>query len=121
MQVRFVWDIPDRSQKIDLIIKDTKDGLSAPKADWRGRHQNRPHKMDGDVTQRIKAHISNTKDGLSAPKADWRGRHQNRPHKMDDDVTQRIKAHISSFSAEQSHYSRNKNMYKLYLSPLLNI
>ncbi|CAH2090988.1 unnamed protein product [Euphydryas editha] len=40
---------------------------------------------------------------------------------MDDDVVKRIKEHISSFPAEQSHYSRKKNMNKLYFSPLLNV
>ena len=29
--------------------------------------------------------------------------------------------HISRFPAEQSHYSRNKNASRMYLSPLLNI
>ncbi|CAG9785725.1 unnamed protein product [Diatraea saccharalis] len=61
------------------------------------------------------------KSGISAPKPDCRGKHQSRPHKMDEDVVNRIKAHISSFPAEQSHYSRSKNMHKLYLSPLLNV
>ncbi|CAH2096795.1 unnamed protein product [Euphydryas editha] len=65
--------------------------------------------------------IKGIKEGLAAPKPDQRGRHQNRPHKMDDDVVKRIKEHISSFPAEQSHYSRNKNINKLYLSPLLNV
>lgn len=61
------------------------------------------------------------KSGVSAPNPDCRGKHKNRPHKMDKDVVNRIIEHISSFPAEQSHYSRNKNIHKLYLSPLLNV
>lgn len=65
--------------------------------------------------------IQKIKSGASAPTPDRRGKHNNRPHKADDEVVQRIKQHISSFPAEQSHYSRSKNIYKLYLSPLLNV
>lgn len=65
--------------------------------------------------------IKSIKSGISAPNPDCRGKHQNRPHKMDEDVVNCVKAHISSFPAEQSHYSRSKNMHKLYLSPLLNV
>ncbi|KAL4713396.1 hypothetical protein ACJJTC_010381 [Scirpophaga incertulas] len=59
--------------------------------------------------------------GVAAPPPDCRGRHSNRPHKLGDDVKEKIKQHISRFPADQSHYSRNKNMHKLYLSPLLNV
>ncbi|KAL4702600.1 hypothetical protein ACJJTC_016076 [Scirpophaga incertulas] len=61
------------------------------------------------------------KTGVAAPPPDCRGRHSNRPHKLGDDVKEKIKQHISRFPADQSHYSRNKNMHKLYLSPLLNV
>lgn len=56
-----------------------------------------------------------------APTPDKRGRHTNRPHKLCDDVRQYIIDHISSFPADLSHYSRNINPHKKYLSPTLNI
>lgn len=59
--------------------------------------------------------------GTSAPTPDKRGRHDSRPHKIEKVVIDKIKVHISSFPSEQSHYSRNKNGNKKYLSPLLNI
>lgn len=58
--------------------------------------------------------------GLSVPPLDRRGQHSNRPHKMDEEVRQQIIDHIKTFPAEESHYSRNKNPHKKYLSPLLN-
>lgn len=61
------------------------------------------------------------KDGLSAPELDKRGQHKNRPHKLADQVREYVKAHIAQFPAEDSHYSRTKNMNKKYLSPLLSI
>ena len=60
-------------------------------------------------------------DGVSAPPKDLRGRHSNRPHKMQDKVLQRINAHIKKLLVEESHYSRNKNFHKKYISPVLNI
>nr|CAI5864751.1 unnamed protein product [Callosobruchus analis] len=43
------------------------------------------------------------------------------PHKITDDVKQYIIEHIKLFPASESHYSRNKNPNKKYLSPMLNI
>lgn len=51
--------------------------------------------------------------GYSAPSPDKRGHHKNRSHKIDDDVINNM--------AEKSHYSRNKNHCKKYLSPILNV
>lgn len=59
--------------------------------------------------------------GHSAPSPDKRGYHKNRPHKIDDDVINSIVSHIKQFPAEESHYSRNKNQNRKYLSPLLNV
>lgn len=59
--------------------------------------------------------------GTSAPTPDKRGRHDSRPHKIEKVVIDKIKVHILSFPSEQSHYSRNKNGNKKYLSSLLNI
>lgn len=55
------------------------------------------------------------------PQADKRGKHLSRPHKMSDEVMQYIVSHIESFPSESSHYSRNNNPNRKYLSPLLNI
>lgn len=56
-----------------------------------------------------------------SPQADKRGKHLSRPRKMSDEVMQYIVSHIESFPAESSHYSRNSNPNRKYLSPLLNI
>lgn len=63
---------------------------------------------------------SRIQSGVSVPPVDRRGHHSNRPHKMDEEVRQNIIDHIKTFPAEESHYSRNKNPFKKYLSPLLN-
>lgn len=61
------------------------------------------------------------KRGIPAPSPDMRGRHKSRPHKVADDVVNCIINHIKDIPAEESHYSRNKNHNRKYLSPLLNI
>lgn len=61
------------------------------------------------------------KKGLPAPPQDKRGQHNNRPHKLSPEVLKYITDHISSFPSELSHYSRNNNPFKRYLSPQLNI
>ncbi|XP_046688316.1 uncharacterized protein LOC124374064 isoform X1 [Homalodisca vitripennis] len=61
------------------------------------------------------------KNGISAAPPDKRGFHMSRPHKVPIDVVRYIQEHIKSFPSESSHYSRNVNAYKKYLSPLLNI
>lgn len=61
------------------------------------------------------------KDGKSAPSPDLRGRHNARSHRIEEEVVNFVKRHIESFPAEESHYSRNKNPHKLFLSPMLSI
>lgn len=61
------------------------------------------------------------KSGLSAPSPSQQGRHKNRPHKISEEVIACIVSHIKKFPAENSHYSRNKNENKQFLSPLLNV
>lgn len=61
------------------------------------------------------------KTGQSAPTPSKQGLHKNRPHKINEDVIACIMNHISKFPAENSHYSRNKNESKKFLSPLLNV
>lgn len=59
--------------------------------------------------------------GNNAPTPDKRGQHTNRPHKIKEDVIACIMDHIKKFPSEESHYSRNRNCHKKYLSPLLNM
>lgn len=59
--------------------------------------------------------------GRSAPKQDERGRHDNRPNQTSDEQRNVVSEHIRSFPSEMSHYSRNKNPNRLYLSPWLSI
>lgn len=61
------------------------------------------------------------KSGLPAPPPDKRGRHNTRPNKTPKHVVEYIIQHISSFPAEESHYSRNCNIHKKYLSAILSI
>ncbi|XP_072386058.1 uncharacterized protein [Diabrotica undecimpunctata] len=61
------------------------------------------------------------KMGLAAPLPDKRGKRSNRPNKIQDDVVAYIIQHISSFPSELCHYSRNCNIHKKYLSPLLSL
>ncbi|CAH2009647.1 unnamed protein product [Acanthoscelides obtectus] len=58
---------------------------------------------------------------MNAPTPDKRGQHKNRPHKIKEDVIACIMDHIQKFPSEESHYSRNKNCHKKYLSPILNM
>lgn len=73
------------------------------------------------VKKKIDLLQKSIKEGLSAPNLDKRGKHNNRPHKIDDQVIEYVKQHIAQFPADESHYSRTKNIYKKYLSPLLSI
>nr|CAH7758580.1 unnamed protein product [Callosobruchus chinensis] len=61
------------------------------------------------------------KSGQCAPSPDERGCHSNRPHKLDETVVNCITNHILKFPSEASHYSRNHNPHRKYLSPVLNI
>lgn len=57
----------------------------------------------------------------ASPREDLQGKHFNRPHKIQDHVITFIVEHINSFPADSSHYSRNNNPNRKYLSPTLNI
>lgn len=61
------------------------------------------------------------KAGNIVPPPDCRGKHMNRPHRLAPHVSEYIESHIRTFPSELSHYSRNKNIHKEYLSPLLSI
>ena len=55
-----------------------------------------------------------------APK-DMRGKHANRPKKITPTIHKQVKEHIKSFPVMKSHYSRQKNKRRRYLSPLLSV
>jgi len=59
--------------------------------------------------------------GKTAPSPVRRGKHKNRPHRLDSAKVDDVKCHIQQFPAEMSHYSRNNNPNRQYLSPWLNI
>lgn len=59
--------------------------------------------------------------GQIIPTEDKRGKHSNRANKTLDEVVNEVVDHIASFPAESSHYSRNCNPNKKYLSPTLSI
>ncbi|KAJ8889619.1 hypothetical protein PR048_009119 [Dryococelus australis] len=61
------------------------------------------------------------KSGLPAPLPDTSGRHNTRPNKTPKNVADYIIQHISSLPAEESHYSRNCNIHKKYISHLLSV
>lgn len=61
------------------------------------------------------------KSGQAVPSPCHQGKHTNRPHKICEEVIDFVVDHIKMFPSEHSHYSRNKNENKKYLSPLLNI
>lgn len=61
------------------------------------------------------------KSGQPAPSPSKQGKHQNRPHKIPEVVIASIVNHVKRFSAENLHYSRNRNANKQFLSPLLNV
>lgn len=76
------------------------------------------HQIGRGKVEVIKQKLSS---GCSAPSQDMRGRHLNRPHKLRKEVVEAIVDHIKQFPSEASHYSRNCNPHKLYLSPILNM
>lgn len=71
--------------------------------------------------KKIEAIQKKLKGGQCAPSPDQRGCHSNRPHKLNEDVVNCITSHIQKFPSEASHYSRNHNPNRRYLSPVLNI
>ena len=52
---------------------------------------------------------------------DERGKHSNRPHAIQNVVKECIREHIKSFPKRASHYSRNDNRKRAYLSENLSI
>lgn len=54
--------------------------------------------------------------GAMVPKPDMRGKHNTRPNRYSDEQIHSVKTHIESIPKYQSHYSRAKNIDKLYLN-----
>ena len=55
------------------------------------------------------------------PPLDQRGKHNNRPNQIPETTIGYVKRHILSFPRQTSHYSRNSNPNRRYLTPDLNI
>lgn len=60
------------------------------------------------------------KEKIAAP-LDMRGKHNNRPNKIPRNIIAAIDNHILSFPKRSSHYSREKNERRTYLSSDLNV
>lgn len=60
------------------------------------------------------------KEKIAAP-LDMRGKHNNRPNKISQNIIATIDNHILSFPKRSSHYSREKNERRNYLSSDLNV
>ncbi|CAG9773407.1 unnamed protein product [Ceutorhynchus assimilis] len=54
--------------------------------------------------------------GAMVPEPDMRGKHNTRHNRYSDEQIQSVKTHIESIPKYQSHYSRAKNIGKLYLN-----
>lgn len=50
------------------------------------------------------------------PKPDMRGKHNTTPNRYSDEPIHFVKTHVESIPKYQSHYSRAKNIDKLYLN-----
>lgn len=59
-------------------------------------------------------------DTITSPR-DGRGKHNNRPNSIPPELIAQVDSHIRSFPKRASHYSRQKNSTKMYLSPELNV
>jgi len=74
------------------------------------------------ITKAKVAHIAGqVSSGLSAPRPVARGKHVSRRRRYPQTVLSKVVEHIGLFPVETSHYSRNSNPNRKYLSPVLNI
>ncbi|XP_072400529.1 uncharacterized protein [Diabrotica undecimpunctata] len=75
------------------------------------------HAITKSRVERIATHMASQ---IVGPK-DMRGRHETRPNKIPDQIIKSIEDHINSFPRRKSHYSRNDNLNRRYLSSELNL
>ena len=76
--------------------------------------------LHGVSLSRVRRIAKATTTSATAPQ-DMRGKHTSRPNKITPAMKKKVKDHIKSFPVMKSHYSRNKNKRRRYLSPLLSI
>lgn len=76
--------------------------------------------IHGITKHRVDRLASCLKTGIT-PLADMRGKHENRPNKISGQIKVQIDTHIKGFPKRSSHYSRERNDRKYYLSSDLNI
>ena len=76
--------------------------------------------IHGISTRRVESVLHRSRSATTLP-LDKRGKHKNRPNRTDDETNSNIDEHIQSFPAKSSHYSRNDNHNKKYLSEDLSV
>ena len=76
--------------------------------------------LHGVSLSRVRRIAKASSSSIVSPK-DMRGKHTNRPHKISAEVKKQVRDHIKSFPAMKSHYSRNKNKRRRFLSPTLSV
>lgn len=74
--------------------------------------------LHGISRKRVERIVIRIQEHVPAPK-DMRGKHLNRPNRIPEDILHQVDTFIQSFPKRRSHYSRNKNENKFYLSPEL--
>lgn len=70
---------------------------------------------------RLEYIVSKLKVGETIPQSDRRGKHQNHKRKYTQDVVDNVHSFIGKLPRYQSHYSRNRNLAKEYMSLEYNI
>ncbi|CAH1112559.1 unnamed protein product [Psylliodes chrysocephalus] len=75
------------------------------------------HAITKSRVERIATHMASN---IVGPKY-MRGRHETRPNKIRDHIVKSIKEQNNSFPRRKTHYSRNDNINRRYLSSELNL
>jgi len=78
-------------------------------------------RLHGITLSKIRHLTDQMKSGTTAPHACERGTHRNRPNRVLPEAAEQVIKHIKLFPAESSHYSREKNASRQYLSSTLSI
>ncbi|CAH1993123.1 unnamed protein product [Acanthoscelides obtectus] len=77
--------------------------------------------LHGVSKNRVSQIAKNLTLGSIMSPSDKRGKHSNRPNKISEEIIAQIEEHIRSFPRRKSHYSREDNQKRYFLSPELNI
>lgn len=77
--------------------------------------------MHGVSRHRVSQIAKHLTQGSIMSPSDKRGQHSNRPNKITEEIIAQIDEHIRNFPRRKSHYSREDNQKRYFLSPELNI